>query len=559
MPSPDKVKDYSTLDREVVDPFIALLNVSQERSRTELRMIAPSLHSQTWMRPSQNIELDILRIRTVQHHLRNMENQQSALQGETSITLSQSFLQLPYEIRCNKYRDIGVIRPRPIFELEWWVDKNGRRVPPWIPKDVFYTSEEVSTDALSVFFSENTFELFERYLWELLSLGNPYMWSSLRDLTVELCYMAEDEKMNTRHLCAWRKACIALGAHLPPSRLTLCVWITNVNQYLGRDSVTYAKNAFASMLELPLLKKVRLKSDAQSLGVHRLAIRLLKRLTCSPVEWRFPFRFMDLPVEIQHMILEHAGLVAPGPVTTSTLKGYALDNCCQGYHCYYAEYDSSQACCWSLPAELFVVNRYISAMSAKIFFSRNEFVVDVRRGCAAPVPNGLIWSPTDMGPSSPKTQRWEFWHPKDSKFLMVFPPACIPMLTLVTWRFPIAKHAYGVFFNHKLEVDWKLTVKFIAQHVKPLSRLTIFLDMCYEENSCYFVGVSLDKDKVVRRLRKLKGLRGLFVHLSRNRDSRGSAREEHNRIEELRLERLAMNEDTTNVSTEDELESKLEE
>lgn len=86
--------------------------------------------------------------------------------------------------------------------------------------------------------------------------------------------------------------------------------------------------------------------------------------------------------------------------------------------------------------------------------------------------------------------------------------------------------------------------------------------MCYKENSWYVAepeAVSLDKDKVVRRLRKLKGLRGLFVHLSRNRDSRGSAREELNRIGELRLERLAMNEDTANVSTEDELESEPEE
>lgn len=378
--------------------------------------------------------------------------------------------------------------------MEKWVDKNGRRVPLWIPKEVWYTSEEVSIDVLLVFWSENTFAWSESDLYELLRLGNPYMWSSLRDLTVDfrmtpvrLC--AEDEKINTRRLCSWRKVCIALGAHLPPSRLTLrfCIctvsqyddWEEDINQYNDRDNGTYAKNAFGSMLELPLLKKLQLKSDAISLGVHRLAIRLLKRLTCPPVEWRFPFRFMDLPVEIQHMILEHAGLVAPGPVITSTLKGYALDNCypgpCQGGHqCYWrAEYDSSQTCCWSLPAELFVVNRYISAMSAKIFFSRNEFVMDVGRVrvYTVPAPNGLIWGPTDMGPSSPKTQQWEFWHPKDSEFLMVFPPACIPMLTSVTWRFSMVKPAYGVCFDQKLKVDWKRTVKFIAQHVKPLYSL----------------------------------------------------------------------------------------
>jgi hypothetical protein len=33
-----------------------------------------------------------------------------------------------------------------------------------------------------------------------------------------------------------------------------------------------------------------------------------------------------------------------------------------------------------LPADLFLVNRHISAMSAQIFLSCNEFVVGLRRG-----------------------------------------------------------------------------------------------------------------------------------------------------------------------------------
>jgi hypothetical protein len=35
-------------------------------------------------------------------------------------------------------------------------------------------------------------------------------------------------------------------------------------------------------------------------------------------------------MEIQYMILEHTGLVAPGLVIPSQLKGYTLEDCCTG-------------------------------------------------------------------------------------------------------------------------------------------------------------------------------------------------------------------------------------
>ena len=84
------------------------------------------------------------------------------------------------------------------------------------------------------------------------------------------------------------------------------------------------------MLELPILKNLSLDiAPTRFLGVeiHRMATSIVKRHTHQFVERRSPvlsFPFMDLPVEIQVMILEYTDLVAPSPVTASTLKGYIL-------------------------------------------------------------------------------------------------------------------------------------------------------------------------------------------------------------------------------------------
>jgi hypothetical protein len=55
-----------------------------------------------------------------------------------------------------------------------------------IPKQLFRISREVSDDALSAYWSENKFRLRNAGVIELLQLGNPITWSSLRYLDVEL-------------------------------------------------------------------------------------------------------------------------------------------------------------------------------------------------------------------------------------------------------------------------------------------------------------------------------------------------------------------------------------
>lgn len=155
---------------------------------------------------------------------------------------------------------------------------------------------------------------------------------------------------------------------------------------------------------------------------------------------------MDLP---QAMILEYTDLVAPGPVIASRLKGYAIDDCyagrCpspaqaspwpwrMGYQCYENPlYNSSQICCWSLPADLFLVNRFLGEMSGQVFFSSNEFVMNVLPDQPlAP----LVWSPTHSGrgPSYPSTG--PSWCLASFLGTVMYPNAAIPYMAFShAWR-----------------------------------------------------------------------------------------------------------------------------
>jgi hypothetical protein len=90
------------------------------------------------------------------------------------------------------------------------------------------------------------------------------------------------------------------------------------------------------MLKLPVLKNVYFQvvtRGIERLPVHHKACNLVRQLSvpASPTEDRPPFRFTDLPVEIQCRILESADLVAPSVLTSrlssSKLKGFALLQC----------------------------------------------------------------------------------------------------------------------------------------------------------------------------------------------------------------------------------------
>ena len=420
-------------------------------------------------------------------------------------TSSRSFLQLPYDSELPIHGQGIMIT---IFEYSWYNKRDGW-VPQWIPEELFYYIR-----SLRPWYAKSQRSCSARKCCSArlaFKAGTPHMWSSLRHLTV---------KLDPHGLRDWQEVCSKLRAHLPSSQLTVKLHIEEERGVTDRhhDMVASTKEAFSSMLELPVLKRVlfTIEFAGRTLELHRMTTRLLKRLTCPPTERCspfIPFRFMDLPTEIRYMIIGNMDLIAPGPVVSSKLKGYVLEDCCES-ECpqrglCHDSYDSWRNCCWSLPADLFLVNRHISAISSQIFFSRNEFTVNLMHVPTVPAPNNLIWSQTDAGhgPSSPRILGT--WYPSHSTFLRAFPPVCIPMLKSVIWRFPMLNRR--VLLSRELEADWRHTVNFISQNVQ-LSKLAIALDMLWNERMPPEHPRTVSRKTVVLPLRKLQDLRDLSVY-----------------------------------------------
>ena len=132
------------------------------------------------------------------------QQQQPVEQGKISvadiIALGSSFLQLPYEARCNAYKQNGLIFSCPITYLNWWTDNMNchYRVPIQIPVELYYESRELSADVQSVWWSENVFRLYHVQVFHLLDLGTPMVWSSLRYLQILLTHT---------HIPYWRHVC----------------------------------------------------------------------------------------------------------------------------------------------------------------------------------------------------------------------------------------------------------------------------------------------------------------------------------------------------------------
>jgi hypothetical protein len=140
-----------------------------------------------------------------------------------------------------------------------------------------------------------------------------------------------------------------------------------------------------------------------------------------------PFRFMELPVELQIQILNYTDLITPSlevewcPTRRFGLQyariacpGYKGWDCCtpelhnnfQFRHCRYNvgnKYDLcfcyrrhaaySSAChCWIPPTSLFLTSRTFRDLAMEVFFSENRFVITPPEYCDTPA----IYTPEDL-------------------------------------------------------------------------------------------------------------------------------------------------------------------
>jgi hypothetical protein len=422
-----------------------------------------------------------------------------------------ALLRLPYEVRYRIYKMAGLIHDRRI-------NIQGNRCFPInrvIPKQLFYTSWDVANDALSMFWAENRFQVCMSLNCPILQIDSPIMWSSLRNLRV-VFDLAVGSGPQTQ-IDKWRSVCNNLSVHLPPSQLSLDLEIHGAERNLP-----ILKDFLDSMFRLPILRRVYFfiwNPYIKYIPIHQTACKLLRHLSVPTKKCR-PFRFMGLPVELRCQVLEYTDLVAPGAVTSSKSKKFALLQCCEGCtrkhrHGFWEsyipcsealEYDS-EGSCWSLPINLFLVSKQLSVLSRFTFFTQNHFAIIVLdpifyRG---QIRSPLIWNPAHL-----TVLPLIGWHPLRSTFLHMFPVDCIPFLRSLEWCFNV--HHDHIRVSAEMEADWEKTIDFIAQEIKDLSRLTLTLDMSQKSGSPLRIRSSTKYKTLMTPVNnKLQGLRKLVV------------------------------------------------
>lgn len=288
------------------------------------------------------------------------------------------------------------------------------------PRQLFSVCRLLYEETTLLFYSEMGFEIVRTAPGGFMALKRlgPLAVSSLRDLTIRLnvCFCPDGEACSrTDHrldgcysLCrigghdeplgkrpgsrddrsAWldlRDLCAHLGRHLPPNQLKLA-FVCEVKDHELATKFTDA------LRQLPILRSCTISlSRIYDPRLRKLAQQTQLRLTNPAHDISKPFRFRDLPREIQLEVLRHSGLIAPFHVQFDLRTNqpareveciYKCDvtkfrstpvMCC----CKYGAHSSSSWICshWHLPNALFLVDRRMARDAETIMYSDNYWVV----------------------------------------------------------------------------------------------------------------------------------------------------------------------------------------
>jgi hypothetical protein len=287
------------------------------------------------------------------------------------------------------------------------------------------------------------------------------------------------------------------------------------------------------MMQLPILAacNLRLSNKPFLNGIEDLARDAVLKLTGKSSDaLGSPFRFTDLPREIQLHILQYTDLVTnediawcpdPTPAGPKICKSsildwnngsaydftccgkcsHVIDSCC----CFLMHTAFSSSCtCWRMPVSLFSINRQMREDAIAIFYSQNHF---------------LILPPRKLGEHDRPLQVL--------RFLTRFAAHGIKHLQSVTWMLP--EYAYMNWGPRTLG-EWDLAVDICAKEIS-LQRLSFTLDLSYHarrrseygsEYSRYRpLSISHLEDlewhsglSIVESMARHKGWKNVYVHLS---------------------------------------------
>lgn len=349
-------------------------------------------------------------------------------------TLGQScFLCLPVDVRQNIYRLSGVVQRNPI-SLNCEVTFKTRFYPELdvaFPTQLFRVNRIIHDEVTSIAYSENSFSIFHTHPSGFLGFYalSTQAKASLRSLTVGLCFRSRDMQREVQHdwkyipdydspeesaVASWKsigsqpywksdfryKTMIGRATIEAWKRLVKALTITVTASQLALDVICdvedyeIGENLVKPIYRLPQLRKCAIRlnhsPDPYLRGLAEKAVLYATGQFHAPTLSGKPFRFLDLPAEIQRNILSHTDLVCPTDYAVGHGVSFSTsfrwpNRCCKGCsdtneacHCsVFCSAFSTWICdCWRPPTSLFLVNRLFNEYATEIFMSNTFLLFD---------------------------------------------------------------------------------------------------------------------------------------------------------------------------------------
>ena len=496
---------------------------------------------------------------------------------KTTPAARSHFLNLPSNLRRRIYQEAGVISGMTISMNYWGIRKRPDLrhkgsddhlseidYPP-LPLSLFAVCRSINDDVSQIFYSENQFIITRRAYKGLrvLERFSDSVLSKFRSLIIRLSLAScissccgdidhdarerrcgngfsscsrpsnHDTPLNhtsssdERVISQWMKICARFSEGIQPGKLSL---------YITCDCAEHqtADMIIAPLLALPVLENcaLRLARECDEELQNMAKTTVLSLTGRSDAQAVQPFRFLNLPKEIQLNILQHTGLVYSGegsetvctqshmrfggycPANGSAHSSFSppsrLLNDSWNLKCFcrasHSAFSFSCDSCETLgfPLALFLVNRQFREAAIEVFYSSNQFALDMLgkehpSSTAARADHNLSIVPT----------------------LHRFPEYALGFLTSIKLDF----HTSNLDLFQPDQSGWKAWLSTVQVLLEGANLAILSLELRFREK-CYeaYPDEEFDngyKDRIweiyqnfIRPVASLHGLKNFYVHLN---------------------------------------------